>query len=136
MTICLSAQLLWRRANTQNVIFLNLINSTDNTKLSWYTLPPRQYHSFLRNLYPLYSFIIIKSQLELKTTTNNNNNNNNNKNHHDSQRLTKCDPLYDFRDKGDNTHTTHIQHTNTSCRMPIVLVTFTNSSEKYIDLKY
>ena len=93
--------MLWQRANTQNVIFLNLINSTDNTKLSWYTLPPRQYHSFLINLYPLYSFIIIKSQLELKTTTNNNNNN---KNHHDSQRLTKCDPPYDFRDKGDRTH--------------------------------
>ena len=92
--------------NTQNVIFINLINSTDNTKLSWYTLPPRQYHSFLRNLYPLYSFIIIKSQLELKTTTNNNNNN---KNHHDSQRLTKCDPPYDFRDKDENIHTTH-QH--------------------------
>ena len=94
--------MLWQRANTQNVIFLNLINSTDNTKLSWYTLPPRQYHSFLINLYPLYSFIIIKSQLQLKTTTNNNNN----KNHHDSQRLTKCDPPYDFRDKHENTHNT------------------------------
>ena len=56
--------------------------------------------------YPFYLFIIIKSQLELKK---NNNNNNNNKNHHDSQRLTKCDPPHDFRDKGDNTHTTH-QH--------------------------
>ena len=100
--------MLWQRANTQNIIFLNLINSTDNTKLSWYTLPPRQYHSFLRNLYPLYSFIIIKSQLELKTTTNNNNknNNNNNKNHHDSQRLTKCDPPYDFGDKDENSHNT------------------------------
>ena len=129
MTICLSAQLLWRRANTQNVIFLNLINSTDNTKLFWYTLQQRQHHSFFRNLPPLFIYNYHYSITRIK-----NNNNNNKKNHHDSQRLTKCDPLYDFRDKGDNTHTTHIQHTNTSCRMPIVLVTFTNSSEKYIDL--
>ena len=129
MTICLSAQLLWRRANTQNVIFLNLINSTDNTKLFWYTLQQRQHHSFFRNLPPLFIYNYHHSITRIK-----NNNNNNKKNHHDSQRLTKCDPLYDFRDKGDNTHTTHIQHTNTSCRMPIVLVTFTNSSEKYIDL--
>ena len=58
----------------------------------------------LLETYPLYSFIIITIQLELKK-----NNSNNNKNHHDSQRLTKCDSPYDFRDKGDNTHTTH-QH--------------------------
>ena len=96
----MSAQLLWRRTNTQNIIFLNLINSIDNTKSSWYTLPHRQHHSFFRN----FTIIVIESQLHVELKKDNNN-----KNHQDSQRLTKCDPPYDFRDKGDNTHTTH-QH--------------------------
>ena len=94
----MSAQLLWQRPNTQNVIFLNPINSIDNTKLSWYTLPLRQHHSFFRNLPPLFIYNYHNSTGIKK------NNNNNNKNHHDSQRLTKCDPPYDFRDKGDRTH--------------------------------
>ena len=88
--------------NTQNVIFINLINSTDNTKLSWYTLPPRQHHSFFRNLPPLFIY-------NYHNSTGIKKNNNNKKNHHDLQRLTKCDPPYDFRNKGDNTHSTH-QH--------------------------
>ena len=90
------------RPNTQNVIFLNPINSIDNTKLSWYTLPPRQHHSFFRNLPPLFIY-------NYHNSTGIKKNNNNRKNHHDSQRLTKCDPLYDFRNKGDNTQSTH-QH--------------------------
>ena len=75
------------------------------------------------NLSPL--FKIFKSQLELKK------NKNNNKNHHDSQRLTKCDPTYDFRYNGDNTQTTH-QHILQKAKF--VLPTFTNSSKKCIDL--
>ena len=124
LTICLSAQLLWQRANTQNVIFLNLVNSIDNTKLSWYTLPQGSTTVSLET-YPHYSFIIITIQLELKNTTTTTTT----KTTTFHKRLTKCDPPCYFRDKGDNTHT----H-NTSCKMPIVLVTFTNSSEKYMDL--
>ena len=65
--------------------------------------------------YPLYSFIIIKSQLEFKTTCNNKK-----KNYHDSQRLTKRDPPSDFGDKGDNMHTTrqHIKQ-NAHCSSDI-----------------
>ena len=38
--------------------------------------------------------------------------NNNIKNNHDPQKLTECDqPAYDFRDKGDNTDTTHQHNT-------------------------
>ena len=57
----MSAQLCWWRANTQNFIFLNLINSVDNTKLSWYTLPSRQHHSFFRKLPLLFIYNYQKS---------------------------------------------------------------------------
>ena len=77
------------------------MNLIDNTKLSWYTLPPRQHHRFFRKLPPLFIFNYQKSTKTKTTTTT--------KNHHDSERLTKRDPPYGFRDKGDNTHTTH-QH--------------------------
>ena len=30
-----------------------VINSVDNTKLPWYTLPPTQHHSFFKNLIPI-----------------------------------------------------------------------------------
>ena len=124
LTICLSAQLLWWRANTQNVIFLNLISSIDNTKLSRYTLLPRQHHSFFRNL-PLL-FTIIKSQLALKKT----------KTTTKTTMIHKGWPNvtlhnYDFRDKGDTIHTTH-QHILQNAQF--FLPTFTNSSKKCIDL--
>ena len=66
----MSAQLLWQRPNTQNVIFLNPINSIDNTKLSWYTLPPRQHHSFFRKLPLLFIYNYQKStRIKKKATT-------------------------------------------------------------------
>ena len=105
LTICLSAQLLWWRANTQNVIFLNLISSIDNTKLSRYTLLPRQHHSFFRNLPPL--FTIIKSQLELKKTKTTK-----------TTIIHKGWPNVTLRMISGTKVITHKQHTNTSCRMP------------------
>ena len=125
LTICLSAQLLWWRANTQNVIFLNLISSIDNTKLSTrrYTLLPRQHHSFFRNLPPL--FTIIKSQLELKKT----------KTTTKTTMIHKGWPnvtlMISGTMHGDNTHTTHQQILQNA---QFVLLTFTNNSKKCIDL--
>ena len=94
---------------------INGNNSIGNTKLSLYTLPPRQHHSFFRNLPPLFIYNYQKSARI-------NNNNNNNKNYHDSQRLTKCDPPSDFGDRGDNMHTTrqHIKQ-NAHCSCDIYL---------------
>ena len=123
LTICLSAQLLWQRANTQNVIFLNLVNSIDNTKLSWYTLPPRQHHSFFRNLPPLFIYNYHNSTGIKKTQ----------QQQQKPPYFTKADQMWPGLHVISGTKV--ITHThNTSCKMPIVLVTFTNSSEKYMDL--
>ena len=71
--------------------------------------------------YPLYSFIIIKSQLEFKTTTK-------------TTMIHKGWPNVTLHLILGTEVITCTQHANTSNRMPIVLVTFTYSSEKYIHM--
>ena len=73
LSVSPNCQSLRLRANARKSQFLSslrrpiyIINSVDNTKLSCYTLPPTQHHSFFRNLPPL-----------LLCHINNNNNNNN-----------------------------------------------------------
>ena len=46
-----------------------VINSVGNTKLPCYTLPPKQHHSFFRNLPPFFMFIVQSPTLYIVTQT-------------------------------------------------------------------